>query len=61
VRRFLEIPGTSPITVVYKWIAKPGQLEALTSIYAEVTRAMEENEPGATAVHCYVSEPENAL
>ena len=49
------------ITVVYKWTANPGKLEDLKSIYAEVTRAMEENEPGASAVHCYVSERENAL
>ena len=49
------------ITVVYKWTAKPGKLEELTSIYAEVTKAMEQNEPGAEAVHIYVSEQENAL
>ena len=49
------------VTVVYKWTAKPGQLEQLKAIYAGVTQAMEENEPGATAVHCYVSEQENAL
>ena len=49
------------ITVVYKWTAKPGKLDELTSIYAEVTKAMEQNEPGAEAVHIYVSEQENAL
>ena len=49
------------ITVVYKWTAKPGKLEELTSIYAEVTKAMEQNEPGAEAVHIYVSDQENAL
>ena len=49
------------ITVVYKWTAKPGKLDELTSIYAEVTEAMEQNEPGAEAVHIYVSEQENAL
>ena len=49
------------ITVVYKWTAKPGKLEELRSIYAEVTKAMERDEPGATAVHCYVSEKEGAL
>ena len=32
------------ITVVYKWTAKPGKLEELRSIYAEVTKAMEQNE-----------------
>ena len=49
------------VTVIYKWTAKPGKLEDLSSIYAQVTDAMEKNEPGATAVHCYVSEAENAL
>ena len=49
------------ITVVYKWTAKPGSLDALKKIYAEVTAAMKQNEPGATGVHCYVSEADNAL
>ncbi len=49
------------ITVVYKWTAHPGKLDELTSIYAEVTKAMEQNEPGAEAVHCYASQEENAL
>lgn len=39
------------ITVVYKWTANPGKLDELTSIYRYVTDAMEENEPGAEAVH----------
>lgn len=49
------------VTVVYKWTAKPGKLDELTSIYADVTKEMEQNEPGAEAVHCYASEQENAL
>ena len=49
------------ITVVYRWTAKPGKLDELVSIYKDVTAAMEENEPGAEAVHVYVSEEENAL
>jgi quinol monooxygenase YgiN len=49
------------ITVVYKWTAKPGKLDELASIYAQVTEQMQQNEPGAEAVHCYVSEAENAL
>ena len=49
------------ITVVYKWTAQPGKLDELTSIYRDVTDAMERNEPGAEAVHVYVSEQENAL
>jgi len=49
------------ITVIYKWTANPGKLDELTAIYAEVTKAMEQNEPGAEAVHIYASEEENAL
>ncbi len=49
------------VTVVYKWTAQPGKLDELTSIYEAVTNAMEANEPGAQAVHIYVSEAENAL
>ncbi len=49
------------ITVVYKWTAKEGQLDALAGIYKGVTDAMEANEPGALAVHVYVSEDDNAV
>ena len=49
------------ITVVYKWTAQPGKLDELISIYTDVTKAMEQNEAGAEAVHCYASEQENAL
>ena len=49
------------VTVVYKWTAQPEKLDELTAIYKEVTDAMEQNEPGAEAVHIYVSEQENAL
>ena len=49
------------ITVVYKWTAQPGKLTDLTSIYEKVTAAMEQNEPGAEAVHVYVSEADNAV
>lgn len=49
------------ITVVYKWTANEGKLDELTSIYKDVTTAMEQNEPGAETVHVYVSEAENAL
>ena len=51
----------NPITVIYKWTAQPGKLDDLTSIYENVTESMEKNEPGATAVHVYVSESDNAL
>ena len=49
------------ITVVYKWTAKSGKLDELKSIYEQVTEAMKQNEPDAQAVHCYVSEKDNAL
>lgn len=49
------------ITVVYKWTANPGKLTELADIYRSVTKTMEENEPGAKAVHVHVSEEENAL
>ena len=52
---------STQITVVYKWTAQPGKLDELKSIYAEVTEAMKQNEPDAQAVHCYVSEKDNAL
>ncbi|MDJ1018170.1 MAG: hypothetical protein QNJ35_16790 [Paracoccaceae bacterium] len=52
---------SNAVTVVYKWIAKPGKLGELTEIYKHVTQAMHDNEPGATAVHVYTSEEENAL
>lgn len=51
----------SHVTVVYKWTAQPGKLEDLTSIYKDVTAAMEQNEPDAETVHVYVSETDNAL
>ncbi len=53
--------NSNAVTVLYKWIANPGQLDALQAIYADVTEAMQANEPGAMAVHLYVSEEENAL
>jgi len=49
------------VTVMYKWTAQPGKLDELTAIYKDVTNAMEQNEPGAEAVHIYVSEQENAV
>lgn len=49
------------ITVVYKLTANPGKLDDLAATYAKVTETMEQNEPGAESVHCYVSEKENAL
>ena len=49
------------ITVVYKWTAKPGQLETLKGIYDGVTDAMQANEPGALEVQVFASEDENAL
>ncbi|MGX9355614.1 putative quinol monooxygenase [Roseobacteraceae bacterium S113] len=53
--------GRNEITVVYKWTANPGQLDALKGIYDGVTDAMQTHEPGALGVQVYVSEAENAL
>ena len=53
--------NSNHITVVYKWTAQPGKLDELTSIYRGVTEAMQQDEPGAEAVHIYVSNDENAL
>ena len=53
--------NSNHVTVVYKWTAQPGKLDELTAIYRDVTAAMEQNEPGAEAVHVYVSEADNAL
>jgi quinol monooxygenase YgiN len=49
------------VTVMYKWTAQPGKLDELASTYADVTEAMEADEPGAEAVHIYVSEADNAV
>jgi quinol monooxygenase YgiN len=49
------------ITVVYKWTAKPGNLDKLAEVYSRVTEQMKQNEPGAEAVHVFVSETENAV
>lgn len=53
--------SSTHITVVYKWTAKPGKLQELTSIYQQVLDGMKQNEPDADAAHCYVSESDNAL
>ena len=53
--------SSNHVTVVYKWTAKPGKLDELKSIYEEVTEAMKQNEPDAEAVHCFISEKDNAL
>jgi quinol monooxygenase YgiN len=49
------------VTVVYKWTAQPGKLDELSSIYAGVVEVMRQNEPGAEAVHAYVSEADDAV
>ena len=53
--------NTEHVTVIYKWIAHPGKLDELAAIYDDVTAAMEQNEPGAEAVHVYVSQDDNSL
>ena len=49
------------ISVIYKWTAQPGKLDALKSIYKDVTNSMHDNEPGAANVQVFASENENAL
>lgn len=49
------------ITVVYSWTAKEGQSEALKAIYDDVTKQMNETEPGALAVDCYFDESSRKL
>ena len=51
----------SEITVVYKWTAKEGKSEELKTIYQEVTKQMEDNEPDAKQVACYFEEASNTL
>ncbi|MFY0627029.1 MAG: hypothetical protein JXR07_12085 [Reichenbachiella sp.] len=49
------------ITVVYSWTAKEGKSEDLKVIYNEVTKQMNETEPGALAVDCYFDETSRKL
>lgn len=49
------------ITVVYSWTAKKGMSEDLKGIYNDVTKQMNENEPGALAVDCYFDEASGKL
>ena len=49
------------VTVLYSWTAKPGKLDDLVNIYKQVSQAMEQNEPGAMEVQCYVSEADSTL
>ena len=53
--------SSNNVTVIYKWTAQPDKLDELRAIYEKVAEAMEQNEPGAEAVHIYVSKDENAL
>ena len=49
------------VLVVYKWTAKEGKSEDLKSIYSEVTKQMEQNEPGAMNVACYFDDTTSTL
>ena len=49
------------ITVVYKWTANLGKAEELKAIYGQVTKEMQEKEPGALKVVCFFDEQANAL
>lgn len=49
------------ITVVYSWTAKEGKSQELKAIYDDVTKQMNETEPGALAVDCYFDETSRKL
>ena len=49
------------ITVLYKWKANEGQKDALISIYNQVEKDMQTNEPGAIEVVCYFDDANNEL
>ena len=49
------------ITVFYKWTAKPGKFDELKSIYHDVFKEMDENEPGTLSMQYYFDEEQNAL
>lgn len=49
------------ITVVYKWVAKPGNAGELKSIYREVSLQMEQTEPNTLKVDCYFDEGSGTL
>ena len=49
------------ITVVYKWTAHPGKGEELTSIYEQVEKDMQNNEPGALKVDCFYNADKGEL
>ncbi len=49
------------ITVVYQWTAKEGKAEELKGIYQDVSKQMNETEPGAKKVDCYFDESRNVL
>lgn len=49
------------ITVFYKWTAKAGKMEELKSIYREVRKQMQENEPDALKMECYFDDDQNAI
>ena len=49
------------ITVVYSWTAKEGKSQDLKAIYDNVTKQMNETEPGALAVDCYFDETSRKL
>lgn len=49
------------ITVIYKWQAKPGKLNELKDIYAQVCSDMEHNEPGALIMQYYADDNTNEL
>lgn len=56
-----RIMENQEVMVVYKWIAKPGQGDALKAIYEAVEAQMKANEPGALKVQCYFDNQSETL
>ena len=49
------------ITVFYKWTANPGKFDELKTIYQQVRKEMEANEPGTLMMQCYYDEEQSTL
>lgn len=49
------------ITVVYRWTANPGKLDELKSIYENVFKEMEDNEPGTLRMECYYDDEQGQV
>ena len=53
--------NSQEITVVDRGTAKPGKLDEVKSIYEDVLKEMEANEPDALKMECYFADESNAV